>query len=211
MSVTLDYYYTHISPWAFLGHDAFMKLAEKHGAQVNFRPVNLSQVFPETGGLPLAKRHPARQDYRFLELQRWREKRGVPLKLQPKHFPTSPVLVDCTAIVLIGRGSANVAEFSRRAFNACWTQDQELADKATIAGILEAIGEDSAAVIAEATSDATKSAYEANCTAAIDAGVYGSPSYVLNGEVFFGQDRLDLLDDALSSGRAPYRTVTPAT
>ncbi|AXS39665.1 2-hydroxychromene-2-carboxylate isomerase [Breoghania sp. L-A4] len=210
MTVTLDYYYSHISPWAFLGHDAFMELAKKHGAKINFRPVNLGQVFPETGGLPLAKRHPARQDYRFLELQRWREKRGVPLKLQPAHFPTNPVLVDCTAIVLIKHESPKVADFSRRAFNACWTQDQELADEATIAGILDAIGEDSAAVLAEAKSDEIKAAYEANCKTAIDAGVYGSPSYVLNGEVFFGQDRLDLLDDALSSGRAPYRPVSPA-
>lgn len=206
MTVAIDYFYSHISPWAFLGHDVFVAMAKRHGAKVNFRPVHLGQVFPETGGLPLAKRHPARQAYRFLELQRWREKRDLPLTLQPAHFPTDPTLADCAAIALIARGG-NVADYSHRAFRACWVLDRDLADEHVVAGILDDIGENSSELLSEAKSEATKATYAADAAAAIAAGVYGSPSYVLNSEVFFGQDRLDLLDDALTSGRAPYRPL----
>lgn len=206
MAVTIDYYYSHISPWAFLGHDVFVALAAQHGATINFKPVNLGQVFPESGGQPLAKRHPLRQDYRFLELQRWREKRDLPLKLQPAHFPTDPTLSDCTGIVIAARGG-DIAGFSQRAFSACWALDKDVAEEAVVAGILDAIGENSSVILEEAKSDATKATYAANAQAALAGGVYGSPSYVLNGEVFFGQDRLDLLNDALTSGRGPYRPL----
>lgn len=206
MTVTLDYFYTHISPWAYLGHDAFLELAARHGAKVRFRPVNLGLVFPESGGLPLGKRHPLRQAYRFIELQRWREKRDMPLTLQPAHFPTDPTLADSTAIALAARGG-NVGDFSHRAFRACWVLDRDLADEHVIAGILDDIGENSGAVLDDAKSEATKAAYAANAEAALAGGVYGSPTYVLNGEPFWGQDRLDLLDDALTSGRGPYRPL----
>ena len=77
MPRTIDYWFSLVSPWAFLGHQAFLDLAKQHGVTVTFKPVELSEVFPHTGGLPLPKRHPARQRYRILELQRWREARGI--------------------------------------------------------------------------------------------------------------------------------------
>lgn len=203
MTATIDYYYSHISPWAFLGHDAFVALAKKFGAQVTYKPVNLGQVFPESGGLPLAKRHPSRQALRLVELQRWREKRDLPLKLRPAHFPTDPTLSDCVGIVLAARGG-DIAGFSQRAMRACWVLDQDIADEQVIAGILDNIGENSGEVLAEARSDATRAVYVANAQGALAAGVFGSPTYMLNGEPFFGQDRLDLLEDALTSGRGPY-------
>ena len=87
MPRTIDYYFTLASPWAFLGHRPFVDLAKAHGVTIRYRPVDLGEVFPHTGGLPLPKRHPARQRYRILELQRWREARGIALKIQPKHWP----------------------------------------------------------------------------------------------------------------------------
>lgn len=204
--VTIDYYFSLISPWAYLGHDLFLAIAEKHGAKVRFRPVNLGNVFAETGGMPLGKRHPARQSYRWMELQRWREKRGIPLTLRPAHFPTDPTLADCTAIVLEQAGG-KVGEFAHRAFQACWEYDRDIADEHVLAGILDDLGERKGDLLAAARSDDIKAVYEANATTAIAGGVIGSPTYVLNGEVFWGQDRLDLLDDALTSGRAPYRAL----
>src|SRR4026209_2526044 len=87
MPRTIDYWFSLVSPWAFLGHQAFLDIAKQHGLTVRFKPVELSEVFPPPGGLPLPKRHPARQRYRILELQRWREARGVALKIHPKHWP----------------------------------------------------------------------------------------------------------------------------
>jgi 2-hydroxychromene-2-carboxylate isomerase len=76
MARSIDYYFSLVSPWAYIGHVTFMDVTQSRGLTVNFKPISLASVFPETGGLPLAKRAPARQRYRILELQRWREKRG---------------------------------------------------------------------------------------------------------------------------------------
>lgn len=206
MTQTIDYYFSHISPWAYLGHDLFAEIARKHGCTVRPRPVNLGALFPETGGLPLGKRHPVRQAYRWLELQRWRAKRELPLTLQPAHFPADPTLADCVAIALGQRGG-DVAAYSHRAFRACWELDRDLADEHVVAGILDDIGERDGAVIALARSPEVTATYAGNVDLAIKAGVMGSPAYVLNGEVFWGQDRLELLDDALASGRPPYRPL----
>ena len=73
MREKIDYYFSLISPWAYLGHATFMELAATNGLDITFKPIFLQSVFDETGGLVLAKRHPARQNYRWFELQRWRD------------------------------------------------------------------------------------------------------------------------------------------
>ena len=87
MTRTIDYYYSLISPWTYLGAARFAEIAERHGATVRHKPISLAKIFPESGGLPLAKRAPQRQAYRLMELERWRDHLGVPLNLHPKHFP----------------------------------------------------------------------------------------------------------------------------
>ena len=77
MSRAITYYFSLLSPWAYLGHAEFGRIAQRHDLTIDYRPVNLMTLFPETGGLPLPKRHPSRQRYRLLELQRWREARDV--------------------------------------------------------------------------------------------------------------------------------------
>ncbi|WP_321342395.1 2-hydroxychromene-2-carboxylate isomerase [Breoghania sp.] len=206
MSATIDYYFSLISPYAYLGHDRLLDIAEKHGAAIRYFPVNLGAVFSQTGGLPLPLRHVARQDYRWLELQRWREVRKLPLNLRPAHFPTDQTLADCTAIILAQSGG-KVAEFAHRVFRACWELDRDIADEHVIAGILDDLGEHKGDLITAAKSEEVRAIYAENAKQAAKAGVFGSPCYVLNGEVLWGQDRLELLDDALTSGRAPYRPL----
>ena len=96
----IDYYYSLVSPRAYIGHAPFMAIAAEHGLSINHKPVFLGRVFAETGGLPLAQRHPARQRYRWLELQRWREKRGLDFHLKPKHWPFDVNLADRFAIAI---------------------------------------------------------------------------------------------------------------
>lgn len=206
MSVTIDYFYTHISPWAYLGHAAFVDLAKRHGVSIRPRPVDLPGLFESTGGLPLAKRHPARQAYRFVEMQRWSAFRGLPLTLKPKHFPTLPRLADCLAIA-VARAGGPVLDLTARLFEAVWVKDQDIADPAVLTGILQELGLDAAALLESAASEAVQADYAANQADAIAQGLIGSPTYILNGEPFWGQDRLDLLEAALVSGRAPYRPV----
>ena len=86
----VDYYFSLLSPWAYVGHKPFHDLAIRYDLKVNYKPVVLTDLFAETGGLPLMRRHPVRQRYRMLELQRWRDKRGLTFHLQPEYFPSMP-------------------------------------------------------------------------------------------------------------------------
>ena len=94
MARQIEYYFSAASPWAYIGHALFESLANTHGRKVVYKPVFLGELFAETGGLPLAKRHPARQRYRMMELQRWREKRGLNFHLKPQNWPFDPKLAD---------------------------------------------------------------------------------------------------------------------
>jgi 2-hydroxychromene-2-carboxylate isomerase len=204
MDREIDYFFSLMSPFAYLGHDAFMAMALEAGASVNFRPCKLGQVFEATGGLPLPKRNPARQAYRLIELRRWREKRSLPLNLQPAFFPVDPTLTE-TCILAIVRSGGNPSPFMERVFRAVWAFDKNIADEHVVEGLLADAGHDAHAVIADAATGEVGEIHDQNTKLAIDCGVVGSPGYVLAGEAFWGQDRIELLADALASGRAPYR------
>jgi 2-hydroxychromene-2-carboxylate isomerase len=203
MPRTIDYYFSLVSPWAFIGHAPFMEIAQQHGVEVNFKPVFLGRVFSETGGLPLAQRHPARQRYRILELQRWREKRGLSFNINPKHWPFDVNLAD-RFIIAINATGRSPDGFLRRAFAALWEEERNLGDPLVLTELAEQAGLDSSSLMDVATGSTTDAIYAINLENAVAGDVFGSPAYVLDGEVFWGQDRLELLDDALSSGRAPY-------
>ncbi|NGX95194.1 MAG: 2-hydroxychromene-2-carboxylate isomerase [Candidatus Afipia apatlaquensis] len=203
MARQIDYYFSIQSPWAYIGHALFQDLAAAHQLKVNYKPVLLVNVFSETGGLPLAKRHPARQRYRMMELQRWRDKRGLKFNLKPQFFPGDPRLPDGVAVAVTVAG-LNPEPFMRRAFAGLWEQELNLADPATVAKLADESGLPGEKLVAQAVSDEISAAYEQNRQDAIAAGVFGSPCWVLDGEVFWGQDRIELLADALKSGRKAY-------
>jgi 2-hydroxychromene-2-carboxylate isomerase len=201
---TIDYWFTLASPWAFLGHEAFMKLAKAHDVAINYKPVFLGEVFKATGGLPLAQRAPARQRYRMLELQRWRELRAIPLKLKPRNWPFDPALAD-RCVVAIAEAGGDPSGFMRAVWEASWVKEEDCGQEAKLAELLSRSGHDAKDVLAAAKSDEIGKISAARTPEAIAAGVFGSPCYVLGGEVFWGQDRLDLLARALETKRAAYR------
>ncbi|RDJ26798.1 2-hydroxychromene-2-carboxylate isomerase [Bosea caraganae] len=203
MSRQIDYFFTLSSPWAYLGHAAFVETATRHGVEVSYRPMPVRAVFDETGGLPLPKRHPARQRYRLVELQRWRQRRGLPLSLQARSGSFDPSLADRLVIAIIASGSDPDA-FLRRAFHALWADALDLADEAVLARLVASVGLDAEPLLEAAAAPASHERYEQNRIEAIAAGVFGAPSYILDGELFWGQDRVELLDEALSEGRAAY-------
>jgi 2-hydroxychromene-2-carboxylate isomerase len=206
MARQIDYYYSANSPWAYIGHAAFEELVKSHGCQAVYKPVFLGELFSETGGLPLPKRHPARQRYRMMELQRWREKRGLNFNLQPQHWPFDPKLCDGVVIAAIEAG-LNPEPFMRLMFRGVWEDQLNLGDAVTIAALADKAGLPGEKLVARAPSAEVAARYEQNRQDAIAVGVFGAPGYVLDGEVFWGQDRIELLGDALKSGRAPYRAV----
>ena len=200
----VDYYYSFQSPWAYIGHKPFLQVATTHGLKINYKPVVLVDLFSETGGLPLIKRHPVRQRYRMVELQRWRDKRGLNLHLQPSNWPFNGRLADGVVVAALEAGH-DPDPFMRRAFAAIWEDQLDLADPATLVQIADESGLPGQQLVERSGSEAISAAYEQNRQDALAADVFGSPVYVLDGEVYWGQDRIELLADALKSGRAPYR------
>ena len=205
MPCQIDYYFSLSSPWAYIGHKLFREVVATYGLKVNHKPVVLVDLFSETGGLPLVKRHPVRQRYRMLELQRWRDKRGLNFHFQPKHAPLNARLADGLVIAAIEAGH-DPDPFLRRAFAGVWEDQLDLADAATLVRLADASGLPGQALMERSATDEISQKYEQNRQDALSVDVFGSPAYVLDGEVFWGQDRIELLADALKSGRAPYRS-----
>ena len=199
---TIDYYLAPQSPWTYLGHERFLRIAAAAGATVRVRPVDLGgKIFPVSGGLPLGQRAPQRQAYRLVDLARSRDSLGVPLNVKPTHFP---VPADDAARLIIAveqaDGAASALRLAGALLTAVWVQERDIASAATRAELLAECGLPAQRAL-DANAPEVQSLYERHTQQAIDAGVFGSPSYVLNGEIFWGQDRLDLLQWRLSRGR----------
>lgn len=203
MAQTIPYYFSVTSPWAYLGHAAFVQMAARHALTIDYRPVDLGRLFAETGGLPLARRHPARQRYRMVELQRWRAHRDIPLVLRPKYWPFNVSLADRLVIAVASSG-ADVETYLPFVFRAAWAEQQDVADPMVLAAMLDRNGLDAAGLLPAADSAPIVAQYDRNFADAVADGVFGSPTYILEGENFWGQDRLDLLEAAIVSHRKPF-------
>lgn len=203
MAPTIICYFTMTSPWAYLGHDGLREIAGRHGVPLDYRPVSLADLFGRTGGLPLPQRHVSRQRHRLMELQRWREKRNVPLNLSPKYWPYKVGLCDRFIIAATEAGH-DPGDFMLLAMRATWSEDRDLGDNETIIEIADRAGLPGERLVATAADSLTAVLYERNRERAEQDGCFGSPTYILKGEVFWGQDRLELLEDALKTGREPF-------
>lgn len=199
MPTTIDYYLAPQSPWTYLGHERFMRITADAGATVRVLPVDLGgKIFPVSGGLPLGQRPPQRQAYRLQELARWCDFLKLPLNIKPKFFP---VPGDDAARLIIAVDQADGAAAAMRlagaVLKAVWAQERDIANAATRAELLAESGL-AAQRADEALAAAVHATYERNSQQAIDAKVFGAPSYVVDGEIFWGQDRLDFLQRRLS-------------
>lgn len=199
MSVTIDYFFAPNSPWTFLGHQRLTDLAQAHGATVRVMPVDLGQVFSASGGLPLPKRAPQRQAYRLTELRRYAQYLKVPLNPKPTHFP---VAADPAAKLIVAtdtqEGWVAAMRLTGAIGAAVWLQERNIADEATLAQLLDECGLQ-AHLLALSKSNEAQARFAANTQAALDAGVFGAPTYVVGGELFWGQDRLDFVARRLAA------------
>lgn len=197
MSHTIDYYFTPQSPWTYLGHERFVAMARAAGATVRVLPADFGAVFPASGGLPLGKRAPQRQAYRLVELARFSQHLGLPMNIQPKFFPVAGDDASRMIIAVQQHDGADAAlKLSGAVFRACWAEQRDMADAATLAALLAENGLDAQRLEQSRGAD-VQARYAANTQQAIDAGVFGAPSYVIDGEIFWGQDRLDFVERRL--------------
>jgi 2-hydroxychromene-2-carboxylate isomerase len=192
MMKSVAYYLTPISPWSYLGHERFAQIAKRHGAAVAVKPVDYGVIFPQSGGLPLAKRAPQRQAYRLMELARWREFLGVPLNLRPRFFPADPASAAC---LICAAPEERRMALAGDLLRAVWAEEKNIADAGVLAEIAARHGiADAAGAVALG-----KPAYERNTQDALAKQVFGAPTYVYRDELFWGQDRLEFLDRALAN------------
>lgn len=200
MAKHVDYYVSLNSPWTYLGSARFDAMAKKHGAHVSIWPVDFGSVFAVSGGLPLPKRAPQRQAYRMMELKRWRDHLGVPLTLEPKFFPANEVPAAKCVIALREFGRmADAIKLAHAVLRGLWAEEKDTGDPATLRAIIAGCGLDADLVMKSAESPGMAEKRESYTKYAIDQGVFGAPSYVIDREIFWGQDRLDFVERKLAA------------
>ncbi|MEL6435400.1 MAG: 2-hydroxychromene-2-carboxylate isomerase [Pseudomonadota bacterium] len=209
MDIQIDYYFYSASPFTYLGHGAICAVAKKHSATLVPKPVNLFALWEISGAVPPGKRPPVRQRYRFVEIERVALFRGLPINVKPAFFPVDATLAD-QAIIAVAEAGGDALAFMADIFAAVWAKNLNIADEAVVADILAAHGHDGAAIIAAAKLEAVAAIRERNSADALAADAVGVPAYVAEGEVFWGQDRIDMLDHMLETGRSPIIVTEPA-
>ena len=198
MSRLVTVYYALSSPWTYLGWQRFRDLVEATSATATYRPVRMADVFEVSGGLPLGQRPIQRQAYRMMELRRWRAALDIPLQLEPRFFPVDDSQA-AALVIALGQQGGDMGALSGALLRAVWAEERNIADAATLETIADEQRLDGRQLIDAAQSEAAQVAYQANTEAAIEAGVFGAPTFAIGDELFWGQDRLDFVADALKS------------
>ncbi|HEU0223736.1 MAG TPA: 2-hydroxychromene-2-carboxylate isomerase [Paracoccaceae bacterium] len=188
----IDYYVFTLSPFCYLAGTKMEEIAARHGAAIRYRPFALQKVFEMTGTKPVGERHPSRQRYRLQEMRRIAKLEGLPINLQPRYWPTNPVPSSAAIIAAQEAGGGDLGGLVHGFLRACWAEDRDIAEDAVVREILSVHGFDSK--LADSGLVKGVETYERNSQAALDAGVFGAPTYVVGEELFWGQDRLSHLD-----------------
>ena len=200
MGLHVDYFASLNSPWTHLGAARLMSSVARHGATLRIHPVNFGTIFEASGGLPLPKRSPLRQAYRLQDLERWRTFLMIPINLKPRYFPSAEALAaHCVIAARETIGDAPAIDLAHRVLKALWEDEADTSDPAVLAGLIAAAGLDPDTLLASAADARWAEQRAADTRAALARGVFGAPSYVVEGEIFWGQDRLDFLDRRLGA------------
>jgi 2-hydroxychromene-2-carboxylate isomerase len=189
----IDYYFSTVSPWAYLAGTRLEEMAARHGASITYKPVDLGQLFPRTGGVALPERHPSRQEYRLQELARQSRKLGMALNPRPAFWPVNGAPAAYAIIAAQSAGGGDVGTLAHGVLRALWAEERNIAEEETISACLAEAGFDPG--LADKGLLMGAETYARNTEEAVMAGVFGSPFYVVStGQKFWGQDRLEDLD-----------------
>lgn len=209
---SIEYFYSVRSSFTYLGSARLNALAARHGLAIRHHPIDLGVVigaFAEIDGQRPADRpyagarvyeqSPVRESYTRSEYRRWSKRLGIGINVDPSHHYGARELPSGAVIVAQRRGlDANA--LSHAILQALWRDDRDIADAEVIGALLAEVGIDAEplAFTAEALSASVQSEFRDNSQEAVRRGVFGSPTYVYAGELFFGQDRLDFLEEAIA-------------
>lgn len=201
MAESVDYYLALNSPWSYMGHQRLFSLGARHGLVLRPHPVDFGGViFPATGGLPVGKRSPQRQAYRLAELERWRAYLGITLNIHPEFWPADEALA--AQLVLAARDSGvDTMRLIGALMRAVWVEERNIAERDTLLAVLSECGLDADALMLAAAAPEMAELRGDESREAVERGVFGAPTYIYRDELFWGQDRLELLQHAIESGR----------
>ena len=201
--VEISCYYSLSSPWAYFGGPRFYEIARKHGARIILKPFDFQEVVPRTGGIPLRTRPEPRRTYHALELDRWRKYLNMPLNLEPKYYPKDGNPPGWNKppgwmVIAAQERGLDALRLSHALLRALWAEERNTADPEVRIEVANENGLPGEELQKEETSAKVQALYKKYSDEAEKLGVFGAPTYVLNGERFWGQDRLDFLDQVLS-------------
>ena len=200
MDAHIDYYFSVASPWTYLGDQWFQIRAKHYGVNVIFHPLSTPDLLPATGGLPLKDCAQPRKDYRLVELKRWKKLLGVRLNEHPKHFPVPEALAS-KLILAVQDAGENAGDLMHRILKGVWADEQDISDAHVLTAYADLCGLDGKAFVEAAHYEKFDNVFIETTQNAIDAGVFGYPTYIFNGEMYWGQDRIQFLDRALQSAQ----------
>ena len=193
----IDYYISTLSPSVYLAGTQLEEIAQKHGAMITYKPLDIMALFARTGGQPLSERHPNRQAYRAQDMARRARRLGMPINVKPAFWPPNPAPSSYAIIAAQSAGGGDLGALVHSVLRALWSEERDIADDGVIRDCLSAAGFDPG--LADSGLLAGAETYAANLEEAVNAGVFGTPFYVVDdGQIFWGQDRLEDLDAHLA-------------
>ena len=193
----IEYYYGIPSPFAYLGSTRFQMIVKKYNVDVIEKPCDLvGGIFTKTGGLPVPQRSPQRQKYRLDELKRWSEFLNVKINLKPKFFPPKDPHISGKYTIAANLLGIKLL-FGHELLKQIWSEEKDISDEKNIETVSNLMNLNFKELSVLAKSEKVSRLYQDNTEEAIAKNVFGSPTYIYNDELFWGQDRLDFLERAL--------------
>jgi len=199
-------YYSLSSPWAYFAGPRLHDMVRRHQARLVLKPFDFQEIVPRTGGIPLRTRPEPRRTYHALELDRWRKHLGMPLNLVPKHYrqdgkPAGWNKPPGWMVIAAQARGLDAQRLSHALLRALWAEERDTSEPKVRVAIADENGMPGKELLQEETNPKVQGLYGTYSEEAEKLGVFGAPTCVLNGERFWGQDRLDFLDRALAALR----------
>ncbi|MBO9409189.1 2-hydroxychromene-2-carboxylate isomerase [Shimia sp. R9_1] len=208
--IEIEYFYSTHSAFAYIGHQRLLDICARKGAHLRHRPIELSPVVEHAGGLSFAGRTQAHVDYFFgREIERWAAFRGVEVLGHRPSFHDAPLALSSGVMIAAAEAGCDLDRLAFALLQGHWRDDMDLNDAGALDEVLQREGVDAAGLLKAAMSEPVQAQLAANTQEAMARNVFGSPTYVLNGDMFYGQDHLELLEHALETPFGPHRFQNP--
>ncbi len=210
MEKAIEYFFSAHSGFAYIGSSRLMEIAKAASCKIVFKPIDLELVLRGSGASPFGSRSKARSDYFFRrEFERWSEERDVEFlgSCDPTYHGNDITLANCMIVAGINEG-IDVSSLTHGLLEAHWRDDADLADYGTLLRLTEDLDIDGEALLAAANTEQTTSIYHANTEEAINRHVFGSPTYFVNGDMFYGQDRLEMVERAVQKSYSGKKEIS---